>query len=712
MPSLIDTDMLTPTAGDESVKLIDSLLGRDWHAIWSGATAATEAPSALYNILAVFNMLVLAGVVVLFFWVIAQGVLGTASEGKPLGSRYSTLWTPIRSAVAVGMLMPLPWGKGLSLLQSALLASIHGGIGLADTAWTAALDHMGQNAGAVSTQYRPGSAASELARGILDIRTAQRVMAEQMGAPVPGRVTEWEPSGEKTGTWRIQFFPASGLSLRPVDMGHITIACTDGHSGAGCTSQREAVETLIDDLGTVAEAAASWHSEGSQTPVNPPDITAAVARYETAIAASIPAMKSEADADYQAGLADFVEAAGEMGWISAGSWYWTLAKYNQRAGESAGTVPILSPMATEAVSRAVDGKLDTYFSVVRRAEEISTHDARGIAQGPASGIVGWFNRHVFGGPYAVINPAEMLTEGDPVGNLQSVGHTVLSGGMGLAAAWVAGASAAKAADGAGDSLWGKALELVPGAGAAKAAATEALVGFFESASPWVIMLVLPLLFGGIGLAFYLPAVPFVIWTMGVIGWLILVVETLIAAPLWAAAHAIPEGEGIAGQHGRQGYMLFLGVLFRPALMVVGLFSGMLLLTVVGKLIGRGLTIFAAGMSADHIAGPITFIALMFLCGGLVIAAAHKLFGLITWIPEHIMQWIGHQGTALGEDRDEGRAHHSFAAAFTTGQSAIQQARGEAHRGGGGAGGKGGKKPSKLPGGPSEKSPDAKTEELL
>lgn len=32
----------------------------------------------------------------------------------------------------------------------------------------------------------------------------------------------------------------------------------------------------------------------------------------------------------------------------------------------------------------------------------------------------------------------------------------------------------------------------------------------------------------------------------VIGWFILTLESMVAAPMWAAAHAFPEGGGMAG----------------------------------------------------------------------------------------------------------------------------------------------------------------------
>ena len=47
---------------------------------------------------------------------------------------------------------------------------------------------------------------------------------------------------------------------------------------------------------------------------------------------------------------------------------------------------------------------------------------------------------------------------------------------------------------------------------------------------------LPLLLYGLALAYYLPAIPFIRWISALAGWVILIVESLVAAPLWLCAH--------------------------------------------------------------------------------------------------------------------------------------------------------------------------------
>lgn len=51
----------------------------------------------------------------------------------------------------------------------------------------------------------------------------------------------------------------------------------------------------------------------------------------------------------------------------------------------------------------------------------------------------------------------------------------------------------------------------------------------------------------------------------------ILIQSLLAAPLWAAAHAAdPEQDGFAGRWALQGWQLLLNVVTRPILLVIGI----------------------------------------------------------------------------------------------------------------------------------------------
>lgn len=193
---------------------------------------------------------------------------------------------------------------------------------------------------------------------------------------------------------------------------------------------------------------------------------------------------------------------------------------------------------------------------------------------------------------------------------------------------------------------------------------------------------LPLLLYGLALAYYLPAIPFIRWIAALVGWIILIVEALVAAPLWLCAHALPEGEGAAGQHGKRGYMLLLGIVIRPPLMVTGFFAAILLMQVLGRLIGGGFELFIAGTAQTRIVGITGTFAMLVILGITVVMAANKFFSLIHYLPEHVTNWIGQQFQSLGEKEDQAGAKNVFIGstnAVSSGAHGARELRGDAVR---------------------------------
>jgi hypothetical protein len=146
-------------------------------------------------------------------------------------------------------------------------------------------------------------------------------------------------------------------------------------------------------------------------------------------------------------------------------------------------------------------------------------------------------------------------------------------------------------------------------------------------------------------------------------------ETIFAAPLWAVAHALPEGEGMAGQHGRTGYMMLLGVLVRPPLMVVGFMSAVVIMPLIGTLTGLTFMVFSRNIAGSHFTGPLSIIAMTFLIGFVMVLVSHKVFKLITHLPDTVTKWIGQTVQNLGEDGDEQRTRAMFTGAVGKVESA-------------------------------------------
>ena len=120
-------------------------------------------------------------------------------------------------------------------------------------------------------------------------------------------------------------------------------------------------------------------------------------------------------------------------------------------------------------------------------------------------------------------------------------------------------------------------------------------------------------------------------------------------------------------------MMLLGVLVRPPLMIMGFLTAVIIMSVVGQFIGMSFKIFATSVSANHLTGLATIICMMFILGSLTIVLAHKIFGLITHLPENVTRWIGQQVQNLGEHQDEQRTRAIFGAVGSRGEGAATNA---------------------------------------
>lgn len=99
----------------------------------------------------------------------------------------------------------------------------------------------------------------------------------------------------------------------------------------------------------------------------------------------------------------------------------------------------------------------------------------------------------------------------------------------------------------------------------------------------LIGLALPLLIAWVGVmvsigfttAYFIPILPYMIFTFGSIAWLISVIEAMVAAPIVALGVTHPEGHDAFGK-GEASIMILLNVFLRPAMMIIGYISAIAL----------------------------------------------------------------------------------------------------------------------------------------
>ena len=652
---------------DGSKQILDALLGQGWD-VWGTNLGGSGASELMLQLFSAFNLIALAVISALFIWVLAVAVAGTAHVGTPFGKRFSSLWMPLRFVGAMGALAPI--FKGLSLFQVAILACIGFSVNLGNYVWELGTDYFVEHGGQLTVQAPDQNVThyAAITNGALESLTLQYYLNERRGLNIePGG--EWDYSGnwfQSGGEYRFVF---NG------NAGSITVSCVD-ENDALCRGKVNAVGTAISALSPVAQQLANPDRVASA--IDPRALYNAANQVNTTILSGLQSYAQQGQ--LQSKLNEFKENSKQYGWIIAGSSYWSISWINQEAREAMYSGITYSPheYTVSELYALTHGLHDYEASKERVANYIKTAYAsrRGISAATATPSVtdegrafeelcnwlrGTLNQLVAGNilPIAI----EKLSTQDPIMAVSTVGDYLIGTAWGLA-------SALGVVDVAHS--MGKALPFVG----------KAIPNLDKYISFALFTVFLPLLLYGLALAYYLPAIPFIRWISALVGWIILIMEALVAAPLWLCAHALPEGEGAAGQHGKRGYFLLLGILIRPPLMVAGFFAAVILMNVVGRLLGAGFETFIAGTSQTKIIGITGTFSMLVILGIVVIMTANKFFSLIHYLPEHVTNWIGQQFHGLGEKEDQAGVKNVFLGstnAVSSGAHGARELRGEMSR---------------------------------
>lgn len=190
--------------------------------------------------------------------------------------------------------------------------------------------------------------------------------------------------------------------------------------------------------------------------------------------------------------------------------------------------------------------------------------------------------------------------------------------------------------------------------------------------------------GGL-LAVYIPLIPYVVFTMGAISWMLTCVEAMVAGPLVALGILSPSGQHDLLGKSEPAMMLLFSIFLRPSLMIFGLMAAMLLATVVVQMInaafwnvmiqasgGKATTGAEIGMALRLALNPLEIV--LFICAyvSLIFTALNKCFAAIYLIPQKTMEWMG--GRFAGEAGGE--------------EAALSETKGGVSRGAGAAAGAG------------------------
>lgn len=457
---------------------------------------------------------------------------------------------------------------------------------------------------------------------------------------------------------------------------------------AMCAAARNAVYNMTQDLEPAAYNYYCQHA-GSDSQVCAGNDTSSTSNAENAnyffnamvnyVNAVMPIASKQQNG---AGHTDnFIKQAEKEGWLSAGRYYWdlsrTTAEYENISNvnnyvPSALSMPMadgslpgnadLTPLLQSATYiGASSNDADTVRSMISDFNGAQASGSGGSGYSPQTDGVYWTLQVIlgdfFGNLESLISRFGQGNIGvDPIAFLSGIGQTCIRLASSL---WF----------GVGISF---SLLMVATIGCKSMVDTSDV---FKQAISWVQPLFMALagMLVGVGaiLGYYVPLYPYMLFTFGVIGWIIAVIEAMVAAPLVCFGLTHPEGHDFLGE-AKQALMLLLGIFLRPALMVVGMVAGMIVSYVSLRILiytfsgicsdmfasspaqgaadgnvyqaannlmansFSGQDISLSGIAKTVLVFPITLIIFTSMVYGVVTQS----FSLIYVLPDYIMRWIG------------------------------------------------------------------------
>lgn len=572
--------------------------------------------------------------------------------------------------IGVAAIMMFPFASGFSTGQHVVVRTALWGAGMAKSVYAIAVKAIGPDSMVIAQPIIPGTKTivanliqNEFCRALVNAASAQ---PELVPAPEPiqnaGYVT-WSyrlSPGNATGA------PACGtVTLRTPGTGAANIA---GVNVDMTRVQRDILTGVSEgDIRPAVEAVAGrfWLTKKAAELVPLQAVLQrATANYSKRLTDAATAKTRE----LRNALQDAAEARGgnvgliqnqvklsSLGWTSAGAYYLEFARLNGQTLSLVSATPAVNTPSYEGLGRSLSRDLAPLATsatafMTKLMTYVQTTDGLDAPGGNADlfqgATPGGDGSGVMEQLFRSIRLDERLLRAfvddmsptgnswtDPFGALMQLGNKMAAISLAaLGAASLLNSTAGTAAA----TVWGMLSGGPPAAGAAVVG--HLVVSFL--ATP-IFTGLMAILVPALSIAFVLPMIPWAMFLAGVIGWLVLVCEAVIAVPLWMLAHMTFQGEGL---HGRasEGYSLLFSVLFRPTLMLLGLFLGYFIFAASSWLIRQSFGIAAGFVLANGwIVISVIGVAVLLSIFVLVhIVAALLSFRMIALVPHHLPKLVG------------------------------------------------------------------------
>lgn len=625
-----------PASSDMSRQFINQIFG----GLLDGGQDAFGSSIATLN----GAVLIIGGILVAY--TIVAGTLGTAHDGEMLGKKFSSVWVPIRTAMGTALVLPVMSG-GYCVMQAIVMWLIMQGVSLGNMIWSSYMSNPPSLNMALGTQskkeikkfvedvYLANLCVESMKKGTADIsdKTPLLTIRNNYGSSLTGNTYKFgDQSGPVNNFIRSQCGTIE-LPQKP--------KLVNGNVATGLSSLNSSTAVFKSpDLTIIHDKHLSGISEVVQK-------TQAIATRAIEPNSSVPYSELQAITDKY--VSDINAAAtsimntsnaatltAQQGWFMAGTWATQIINQQNKinnAGRALGVASFSTIKPTFFNKETVFKYAEQGYLIVKdqRPElqgsyDSSKNSAEKTSDDSPSGLdmTGKIMKKITSFVLEIdITTAKSDTR-HPIIIMTDLGNQMFD-------AIISGIIGAAVLSFAGFKILGTGMDLAP-----------AFIAVFVS-------LAAPLLvFQGVAgmLAYIIPNTPFFIWIGIIVGWTLMVVEAIIAAPLWAVMHLHPSGDDMTGKGGN-GYMLVLGLILRPALIVFGLIAAIVMSDIFGKLIN--LIFFDLFLSSTP-DGTLGFFGVIFgtgLYAGMMMLIIKNTFAMMHSIPDQLMRWIGGGQEQLG-----------------------------------------------------------------
>jgi defect-in-organelle-trafficking protein DotA len=689
----------TPSITDMSVRYLGQIFGT------VGTVLHGTSGQLLGEIFKVFNygLLVVAGIFLIY--TIIMTVIHTAHEGEFMGRKWNTAWIAIRTVLGLGLLVPSP-ATGYSIIQVVVMWVVLQGIGFANLVWVGALSYLVKGGQVYTPPSTQTTSMINLVGTLFEMKVcmykAQEVtnkaaenqknaQGAQQAAGTPITATPSENYVQNFAPYFAKITQADGSTI-----GHVRFPGsryqTDGQQDNKCgqidigalglDTVSAAIQQIL--IGTDSYAKKIATEQATATNFTDQAKSAILGGAADWLNITLPfrTKRSQATLATVATLADY---ASHEGWITAGQYYSSLGRIQDKIAEASKVeVTISAPPAGMTASN----KQGDYFSFAPNAPLVDVNkiktilgfsdaDAKSLARmmvsdtgmtersliNPTSAaayviyalataqqmqattprglyinlpimalgvevvdkVLALISSKLIYGINGAVNTIidSITSQVDPIYLIRYMGMTLMGGAT---TAWLTGTFAVFTA-GSASAL--SAVSSLP------FAIQDALMTFI----PAFTVLCISFFTLGATFAFYVPLIPFIIFFFTALGWFIAVIEAMIAAPLVALGIAHPEGQHDLWGRSEHAVMYLLSVFLRPVLMIIGFVVAIILSRVALQFLNAGFFGVALSLSVIDL---FSALAILVVYCTIVVTLINQVFSLIFHVPDRVMRWLGVQ----------------------------------------------------------------------